>query len=183
MTSITIFKILKILNLILLKKRWLKLNCPRLNCNPNSITLWGHSAGAGDVNWLALSPLSNPLFQRVIIQSGSSFSYWGFDKVPHERYKSLRGYFNCKKAPNDYTKQNKAMTILIDECLKYTQLDELFSFKFALIDAPGPIYDGFLGADSLIKGQSPKEMIMDDNNGIANLDIMTGKIETVKSHT
>lgn len=67
------------------------------------------------------------------------------------------------------------MTILIDECLKYTSLEDLFSFKFALIDAPGPIYDGFLDDDkSLIPSQSPKEMLMDDNNGIVNLDIMTG---------
>jgi carboxylesterase type B len=153
----------------------LKQNCPQLNCNPNSITLWGHSAGAGDVNWLALSPLSNHLFQRVIIQSGSSFSYWGFDKYPQERYKALRAYFNCSWAPEEYTQYNRAMTILIDECLKYTSLEDLFSFKFALIDAPGPIYDGFLDDDkTLIPSQSPKEMLMDDNNGIVNLDIMTG---------
>lgn len=68
------------------------------------------------------------------------------------------------------------MTILIDECLKYTPLDDLFSFKFALIDAPGPIYDGFLGRDkSLINSNSPKEMLMDDANNIYKLDIMTGK--------
>lgn len=155
--------------------RWLKLNCPRLRCNPNSITLWGHSAGAGDVNWLALSPLSNNLFQRVIIQSGSSFSYWGFDKLPHERYKALRAYFNCTSAPDEYTPQNGAMTKLIDNCLLNASLVDLYSFKFALIDAPGPIYDGFLGPDkALIHLQSPQEMLLDDRNGIYNLDIMTG---------
>jgi carboxylesterase type B len=48
--------------------KWLRKNCEVLNCNPESITLWGHSAGSGDVNWLALSPYSNKLFQRAIIQ-------------------------------------------------------------------------------------------------------------------
>lgn len=67
------------------------------------------------------------------------------------------------------------MTILIDACLKNTTLDDLFSFKFALIDAPGPIYDGFLGAENaFIIRPSPKEMLMDDKNRIVNLDIMTG---------
>lgn len=70
--------------------KWIKMNCHIFNCNPNAITLWGHSAGAGDVNWLAISPLSNHLFQRVIIQSGSAFSYWGYDKAPFERYRSLK---------------------------------------------------------------------------------------------
>lgn len=67
------------------------------------------------------------------------------------------------------------MTKLIDDCLKKTTLEDLFSFKFALIDAPGPIYDGFLPAgQALIHSQSPKEMLLDDRNGIYKLDIMTG---------
>lgn len=159
----------------LLAIKWLKINCPVFNCNPESITLWGHSAGAGDVNWLAISPLSNKLFQRVIIQSGSSFSYWGFDKAPFDRYKSLKKYFNCKNLPHEHTSENQAMTRLIDTCLKKVNLDDLFSFKFALIDAPGPIYDGFLGNNSLISAHSPKDMIdRDESNRLVELDIMTG---------
>lgn len=71
------------------------------------------------------------------------------------------------------------MTKLIDDCLLHTPLEDLFSFKFALIDAPGPIYDGFLGPDkALIHSQSPKEMLLDDRNGIYNLDIMTGEAKS-----
>lgn len=67
------------------------------------------------------------------------------------------------------------MTKLIDNCLINASLVDLYSFKFALIDAPGPIYDGFLGPDkALINLQSPQEMLLDDRNGIYNLDIMTG---------
>ncbi len=31
--------------------KWIRNNCDVLMCDPESITLWGHSAGAGDVNW------------------------------------------------------------------------------------------------------------------------------------
>jgi carboxylesterase type B len=154
---------------------WIKNNCPVLNCNPNSITLWGHSAGAGDVNWLSVSPLSNHLFQRVIIQSGSSFSYWGFDKMPTERYKALKTYFNCPDLPEQYTPKNGAMTKLIENCLTNVPLNDLFSFKFSLIDAPGPVYDGFLGENSLINEYTPKEMIdKNTKRSILDLDILTG---------
>jgi carboxylesterase type B len=154
--------------------KWLKLNCPVLNCNPNAITLWGHSAGAGDVNWLSISPTSNNLFQRVIIQSGSAFSYWGFDKMAFERYKSFRTYFNCTHLPPDYTKDNNAMTLLIEKCLMNASLDDLFSFKFALIDAPGPINDEVLGEDALITARyTPNEMVQ-KRNSLLNLDILTG---------
>ncbi|CAF0710765.1 unnamed protein product [Brachionus calyciflorus] len=150
---------------------WIKNNCHILKCNPNSITLWGHSAGAGDANWLALSPLSSSLIQRIIINSGSSFSYWGFDKQPLERYKSLKMYFNCSDLPDEATIENGAMTKLID-CLTKIPLEDLFQFKFALIDAPGPVYDGFLGSNSLINKHSLREM-MDAADNIENIDILT----------
>lgn len=65
------------------------------------------------------------------------------------------------------------MTQLIDKCLSKVPLEELFTFKFALIDAPGPTYDGFLGRDALITDYSPREMIRRAES-MANLDIMTG---------
>ena len=152
--------------------KWLKLNCPVLNCNPDLITLWGHSAGAGDVNWLAMSPLSNKLFKRAIIQSGSAFSFWGSDRLPQERYKSFRSYFNCTHLPEEHTKENKGMTRLIDECLLNVTEHKLLQFRFALIDAPGPTYDGFLGENALITSNSPIEYLKQKH--IIDIDIMTG---------
>ncbi|RNA28704.1 neuroligin- X-linked isoform X2, partial [Brachionus plicatilis] len=153
--------------------KWIKMNCAVLGCNPNSITLWGHSAGAGDANWLALSPLTNNLFQRIIIQSGSSFSYWAYDKMHLERYKSLKDYFNCTGLPDQVTPDNQAMTQLIDTCLVNVPIEDLFEFKFALIDAPGPTYDGFLGPESLINKHSLTE-IMNSADHIENIDVLTG---------
>ena len=153
--------------------KWVRNNCHVLNCNPNKITLWGHSAGAGDIAWLAISPNANNLFQRAIIQSGSALSYWALDKLPFERYKSLRTYFNCTFLPEAHSEENGAMTRLIDECLKKMPLDKIYSFKFALIDAPGPINDAQLGKDALITAKySGKDMIV--QNFPQHLSILTG---------
>ena len=153
--------------------KWLKQNCDVLRCNPNSITLWGHSAGAGDVNWLAISPYSNHLFQRAIIQSGSAFSYWGLDKLHKKRYKSLRNYFNCTLLPDEHTRDNGAMTRLIEECLLKIEIKDLYLYNFALIDLPGPVNDEFLGNESLINAKSPKEMIQKQGNKL-KVDVLVG---------
>ena len=153
--------------------KWIKQNCYILNCDPNSITLWGHSAGAGNVNWLSLSSLSNKLFQRAVIQSGTSFNYWAQDKMPFDRYKALKSYFNCSRLPDEHTIENGAMTKLIETCLTHVSLNDLFSFKFSLIDGPGPVYDGFLGNESLISEKTPRK-ILEKDSSMLNLDILVG---------
>ena len=58
--------------------RWLHANCEALGCDPRSITLFGHSAGASDAMLLAQSPLARPFLKRTIMQSGSSLAHWAF---------------------------------------------------------------------------------------------------------
>jgi hypothetical protein len=86
----------------------------------------------------------------------------------------LKAYFNCSSdLPEIHTKENGAMTRLIEQCLTHVPLDSLFAFKFALIDAPGPIYDGFLGEDSLIDARSPQQMLL-KSDLVGSLDVLTG---------
>ncbi len=49
---------------------WVRDNIARLGGNPANVTIFGESAGAGDVNALIASPLSKGLFLRVMAQSG-----------------------------------------------------------------------------------------------------------------
>jgi len=120
-----------------------------------------------------MSPSSNRLFQRAVIQSGTAFNYWAQDKLPFDRYKALKTYFNCTDLPNEHTSENGAMSKLIEMCLTHVPLSDLFSFKFSLIDGPGPVYDGFLGKDSIITETTPQKMMAKDNS-ILNLDILVG---------
>ncbi len=59
----------------ILALRWVKENISKFGGNPANVTLFGESAGAGDVNALIASPLTKGLFQRVIAQSGPIGTY------------------------------------------------------------------------------------------------------------
>ncbi|XP_037048128.1 glutactin-like [Bradysia coprophila] len=62
---------------------FVKENIDRFGGNPNSVTLFGQSAGAAMVSALVISPaVPQNLFHRVIIQSGSVFSKWSVSTDP-----------------------------------------------------------------------------------------------------
>jgi para-nitrobenzyl esterase len=50
--------------------RWVQENIAQFGGDPKNVTIFGESAGAGDVNALIASPLTKGLFVRVIAQSG-----------------------------------------------------------------------------------------------------------------
>jgi hypothetical protein len=58
--------------------KWLHANCEHLGCNKNSITVFGHSAGASDTMLLSLSKVAKPYINRIIMQSGSALAHWSF---------------------------------------------------------------------------------------------------------
>jgi para-nitrobenzyl esterase len=58
----------------ILALRWVRENIARFGGDPNSITVFGQSAGGQDTGLLMTSPLSKSLFQRAIAESGTSFS-------------------------------------------------------------------------------------------------------------
>ena len=50
--------------------RWVQRHIRGFGGDPNNVTLFGESAGAGNIAYLLLSPLANGLFHRAISQSG-----------------------------------------------------------------------------------------------------------------
>ncbi len=53
--------------------RWVKTNIKDFGGNPNSVTVFGCSAGSAGIGLLLVSPLANGLFDRVIMESPGSF--------------------------------------------------------------------------------------------------------------
>jgi para-nitrobenzyl esterase len=54
--------------------QWVQKNVAAFGGDPSNVTIFGHSAGSGAVNFLAASPLTRGLFHRVIAMSGASFT-------------------------------------------------------------------------------------------------------------
>ena len=57
---------------------WVKENIANFGGNPNSVTIFGESAGGLSVAMHLLTPKSNGLFHRAIMQSGTALATsWG----------------------------------------------------------------------------------------------------------
>lgn len=93
--------------------KWLHKNCANIGCNPDSITLFGHSAGSANVLFHAMSNYSRPYIKRVIMQSGSGLAHWATNYEKH-----LLNFGSNKKALNLFKKSRYV----------HTMNDTLFNF-------------------------------------------------------
>ncbi|CAH1773070.1 unnamed protein product [Owenia fusiformis] len=71
--------------------QWVKNNIKNFGGNPNSITIYGESAGAAAVSHLMLSPMAEGLFHRGITQSGVATVYWGIARNYLKELSNLLG--------------------------------------------------------------------------------------------
>ncbi|KAM7315061.1 cholinesterase 1-like [Ixodes scapularis] len=84
--------------------RWVRDNIPSFGGDPGSVTLFGESAGSQAVLFHLLSPVSRPLFQRAIMQSGSlctrSTKYSDHRRLEKAHY--LARNLNCTRFLDPY---------------------------------------------------------------------------------
>jgi para-nitrobenzyl esterase len=52
--------------------KWIQRNIAKFGGDPNTVMIFGHSAGASNVSTVMATPLAKGLFQRVLAQSGSN---------------------------------------------------------------------------------------------------------------
>jgi len=56
--------------------KWIKANIERFGGDSQNITLFGQSAGSVSVNYHMVSPMSEGLFHKAILMSGTVFNSW-----------------------------------------------------------------------------------------------------------
>ena len=79
--------------------KWMKRNINVFLGDPNKITIFGESAGAGSVSFHSLYAGNRGLFNRVIAESGSAFAYWATHDVTD--VSPLYEAAGCDKGPED----------------------------------------------------------------------------------
>ncbi|KAK9405897.1 acetylcholinesterase-like [Crotalus adamanteus] len=132
--------------------KWLKENAAVFGGDADKLTLIGHSAGAASVGFQLLSPVSQSLFDRAVLQSGAPNAPWA-SMLPEKAQKYARyliGLLNCRKGNHSATMS----------CLQNKDVDVFLNFSSFFL----PTYDGdFLPEDPkrlLEKGTIPAKPLL-----------------------
>ncbi|XP_075137784.1 cholinesterase-like [Leptodactylus fuscus] len=83
--------------------QWVQENIAAFGGNPDSITIFGHSAGAVSVGYHVMSPGSHSYFNRAILQSGAPTATLAFNSQERSRVLSvqLAKLLNCPTEDED----------------------------------------------------------------------------------
>lgn len=131
----------------LLALKWVRENIMYFGGDPESITLFGQSAGAASIAFHLLSPLSKNLFQRAILESGAPTSPWA--QMSHNA--SMERAFLLAKSLNCSHDSTKLLEIV--GCLQKIDgkllIDTEWKIPFSLGDYPfHPVVDGTFITDT-----------------------------------
>ncbi|KAF5303035.1 hypothetical protein FQR65_LT08364 [Abscondita terminalis] len=131
--------------------RWVQENIAAFGGNPKDVTIFGESAGAGSVAHHLLNPLSDNLFKRGIMQSGTILAPWALQNqiTAIERGLLLAKELGC---PHDIETLSKTIS-----CLKKANANEMVYAEQkiplnGIVDFPFlPVEDGEVIVQPLIK--------------------------------
>ena len=143
--------------------KWVQQNIGEFGGDPEKVTIFGESAGGISVSLHLISPLSQGLFQRAIIESGPPSLAWFANKVTGGQLKKFAELVNCPLGP--------AMA----ECVKAKSEAEILAvqpnismeFLVGPQDITSPIVDGEFLTDL-------PEILFRDGKFSKDIDIIVG---------
>ncbi|CAG5131703.1 unnamed protein product, partial [Candidula unifasciata] len=142
--------------------KWVRDNAINLGGSPESITIFGESAGAASVGFHLLSPVSRNYFHNAIMQSASPFADWAVLErdVAKNRTLTLISRALCSK--NNISSSINCLRSLDPQtlCDKQWILNAGVSFPFA------PVIDGYFIPDHPLK--------MVEKGDVKNANILLG---------
>ncbi|WP_399892842.1 carboxylesterase/lipase family protein [Streptomyces sp. BBFR51] len=128
--------------------RWVRDNIARFGGDPDRVTIAGQSAGAGMVNFLAMSPLAKGMFHRAVAQSHARYG-----RDPELRYlcTSYRLSADAEAAGERYARAHGAHTANALRNLHWSKLIDGHQPVDTLVDTGGtagpplfrPVVDGW----------------------------------------
>ncbi|NP_001166580.1 carboxylesterase 1D precursor [Cavia porcellus] len=141
--------------------RWVQDNIANFGGNPDSVTIFGESAGGECVSVLVLSPLAKNLFHRAISESGVVFTPSLLSKDVKPLAKKIAGAAGCK------TTSSAVMV----HCLRQKTEDELLevtqNLKFASVDIFEDPRKKYMFVPTVVDGvllpKAPEEMMAEKN--------------------
>ena len=148
---------------------WIKNNIRSFGGDPNSLTLFGHSAGAASISSHLLSPISRHLFRRAIVQSGTVNAPWSFSTA--ERSTKVAGTFINIAGCGPSLVNNDTISVM--KCLRNTDVENLLVAQEKLfryrIDGNSPITPTI---DGVFLPAHPKSVI--NESWFTDVEILIG---------
>ncbi|XP_012215172.1 juvenile hormone esterase-like [Linepithema humile] len=87
---------------VVMALQWIQKNISNFGGDPRNVTIFGESAGAAIVHYLAISPVAEGLFHKAISQSGAATNPWAFtEREPPSTNKGFQLAEKLGKATTD----------------------------------------------------------------------------------
>ncbi|XP_060095202.1 cholinesterase-like isoform X4 [Heteronotia binoei] len=106
--------------------RWVRENAAAFGGDPIQITIFGESSGGTAVNYHLLSPGSQSLFDRAVLQSGTAIAPWTWESPEEAKRRALvlAKLMGCTEGEDS----------AIVKCLQEKKMEEFPKYTFVVVD-------------------------------------------------